>query len=140
MLEFDHSRNQEAGLDPDKITLGSGKKVHWICRNCPRGQPHLYTASPGGRIGSGRGCPYCGSSRACVCNSLQSLYPAVAAEWDPVRNGVGPDQILAASAKLAYWKNAEGHSWKQSPAGRTCLPVTRAKRAMIKAKLSSWLM
>ena len=134
MVEFDHSRNQEAGLDPDKITLGSHKKVHWVCRNCPRGQPHLWMASINHRIGSRRGCPYCSSKRACMCNSLQSLYPALAAEWDNARNGVGPDQILPGSPMLAYWKNAEGHSWEQSPHGRTNAQQRSTKRALIKAQ------
>jgi len=35
MMEFDFERNQSAGLDPDKITAGSGKMVHWICTKCP---------------------------------------------------------------------------------------------------------
>ena len=137
MLEFDHSRNQEAGLDPDKITLGSNRKVQWLCRKCPRGQLHLWMASPSTRISNKRGCPYCSNRQACICNSLQSLYPTLAAEWDTARNGVGPDQILPGSEKLAYWKNAEGHSWEQSPHGRTCLPKQTARRALIKAKLNS---
>ena len=137
MMEFDHSRNQEAGLDPDNITLGSNKKVHWVCSNCPKGQPHLYMASPKSRFSRKTGCPYCSSVKACVCNSLQSLYPALALEWDTARNGVGPDQILAWSNKSAYWINAEGHNWEQSPHGRTRLPEEKAKRTMIKAKLNS---
>ena len=135
MVEFDHSRNQEAGLDPDKITLGSNKKVHWVCRNCPRGRPHLWMASPNMRVGNKRGCPYCSSRQACICNSLESLYPALAAEWDTARNGVGPDQILSGSQKLASWKNAAGHSWEQSPDGRTNLQQKTTKRAVIKAQL-----
>ena len=134
MVEFDHSRNQEAGLEPDKITLGSAKKVHWICSNCPRGRPHLYTSPPKSRILHKTGCPFCSSKRACVCNSLESLYPALAAEWDTARNGVGPDQILPTSGKLAYWKNAAGHSWEQSPHGRTGPQLEGAKRALIKAQ------
>ena len=134
MVEFDHSRNYEAGLDPDKITLGSHKKVHWVCSNCPRGQPHLYTASPNMRTSNKTGCPYCSSKQACVCNSLQSLYPALAAEWDTARNGVGPDQILPTSMKLAYWKNIEGHSWEQSPHGHTNAQQKQAKRATVKAQ------
>ena len=137
MVEFDHSRNQEAGLDPDNITLGSNKKVHWVCSNCPKGQPHLYMASPNMRTSSKSGCPYCSNVKACVCNSLQSLYPALAAEWDIARNGVGPDQILPASHKLAWWKNAVGHRWEQSPGRRTRSPVATAKRAMIKAQLNN---
>ena len=136
MTEFDHNRNQEACLDPDKITLGRIKKVHWICSNCPRGQPHLYMASPNSRTNSKSGCPYCSSKNACICNSLESLYPAIAAEWDTARNGVGPDQILPGSQKLAYWKNAAGHSWEQSPDGRTNLQQKATKRAVITAQLN----
>ena len=136
MVEFDHSRNQEAGLDPDKITLGSNKKVHWVCSNCPRGQPHLWMASPHMRTSHTNGCPYCSSKLACICNSLQSLYPALAAEWDTAMNGVGPDQILPGSPKLAFWKNAAGHSWEQSPNGRTNAQQQQAKRAVFKAQLN----
>ena len=134
MVNFDHSRNQEAGLDPDKITLGSHKRVHWICSNCPRGQPHLWMATPNMRTSNKRGCPYCSSVKACVCNSLQSLYPALAAEWDTASNGVGLDQILPASHKSAYWKDAVGNNWEQSPHGHTRLLVGEEKRAMIKAR------
>ena len=136
MVEFDHSRNKEAGLDPDKITLGSNKKVHWVCSNCPRGQPHVFMASPNSRVGGKTGCPYCSSVKACVCNSLQSLYPALAAEWDTARNGIGPDQILPGSHKLAHWKNSAGHSWEQCPNGRTNAQQDQAKRAVIKAQLN----
>ena len=137
MVEFDHSRNTKAGLDPDKITLGSAKKVHWICSNCPRGQPHMYMASPNSRIGHSVGCPYCSSKLACICNSLQSLYPALAAEWDTARNNVGPDQILSGSLKSAYWKDAAGQSWEQSPYERTRSPVAKAKRASIRAEMNN---
>ena len=136
MAEFDHNRNREAGLDPDRITLRSHKKVHWICSNCPAGWPHMYMASPGSRFGGKTGCPYCSGVKACVCNSLQSLYPALAAEWDIARNDVGPDQILPGSKKSVYWKNAAGHSWEQSPDGRTNLQHKTTKRAVIKAQLN----
>ena len=135
MVEFDHSRNRKAGLDLDRLTLASHKKVHLICSNCPTGQPHLYTASPANRIGNSSGCPYCSSKLACICNSLQSLHPALAAEWDTARNGVGPDQILPGSHNLAYWKNAAGHSWEQSPNERTNFQQLCAKRALVKAQL-----
>ena len=96
----------------------------------------MYMASPNHRIGGKTGCPYCSSLKACVCNSLQSLYPALAAEWDTARNGVGPDQTLSRSSKLAYWKNAEGHSWEQSPDGRIGPQQKEAKRAVVKARLN----
>ena len=131
MLEFDYERNQRAGLDPDKITAGSGKLVHWICTKCPKGQPHLFVASPRNRIGLDRGCPYCASKKACICNSLQSLYPALAAEYDIARNGVGPEQVLSRSNKMVFWKDANGHTWEQSPDERTKPEKDKSKRAAI---------
>ena len=119
MLEFDFERNRRAGLDPDKITAGSAKMVHWICTKCPRGQPHLFMARPYNRFGDNSGCPYCTHKQACICNSLQSLYPALAAEYDTAKNGVGPEQVLPLSHKMAFWKDARGHTWEQTPAYRS---------------------
>jgi len=134
MLEFDFERNQRAGLDPDKITAGSHKTVHWICDKCPKGRPHLFVAPPRHRIGNNRGCPCCANQKACICNSLQSLYPALAAEYDTARNGVGPEQVLPGSDKMAFWKDASGRSWEQSPANRTKPGKLRIKRAAIMSK------
>ena len=134
MLEFDFERNRRAGLDPDKIMAGSNKVVHWICTKCPNGQPHLFVASPQSRIGLSRGCPYCASKKACICNSLQSLYPALAAEYDTVRNDVGPEQVLPASHKQAFWKDPSGHTWEQSPFQRTEPSMKTVKRASIRSR------
>ena len=137
MMEFDFERNRKAGFDPDNITAGSDKKVHWICTNCPKGQPHLYMASPGSRIGRNTGCPYCSAKKACICNSLQSLYPALAAEYDSAKNGAGPEQVLPSSHKKAFWKDANGHTWEQSPRQRTQPELRRIKRASIKSRLKT---
>ena len=134
MLEFDTERNQRAGLDPDKITAGSGKMVHWICTKCPKGQAHLFVASPLKRLVLNRGCPYCASKKACICNSLQSLYPALAAEYDIARNGFGPEQVLPMSQKVAFWKDASGHVWEQSPFQRTKPDQQRTKRASVRSR------
>ena len=134
MMGFDFERNQRAGFDPDKITAGSNKMVHWICANCPKGQPHLYVATPRSRVRLNTGCPYCASKKACICNSLQSLYPALAAEYDTTKNGVGPDQVLPRSMKAAFWKDASGHIWEQSPHQRTAPDKGRSKRASIRSR------
>ena len=135
MLEFDFERNRRAGFDPDKITAGSNKMVHWICMKCPQGQPHHFVARPSQRIGRNRGCPYCASKKACICNSLQSLYPALAAEYDTARNSFGLEQVLPASRKVAFWKDASGHSWEQSPFQRTHPVQERIKRASVRSRL-----
>ena len=131
MLEFDFESNQRAGLDPDKITAGSAKMVHWICTKCPKGQPHLFVASPQSRLAGNRGCPYCASKQACICNSLQTLHPVAAAEYDTARNGFGPEQVLPGSHKMAFWKDASGQTWEQTPAKRTKPEKDRIKRAAV---------
>ena len=134
MAEFDFESNRAAGLDPDKISCGSDKRVHWICRKCPKGQLHLFESAPHRRIGSNAGCPYCTSRKVCACNSLQSLYPALAEEWDFAKNDVGPDQVFARTHKIACWKDASGYTWEESPYARTHDGCVRSKRAYIKAK------
>ncbi|DBB02057.1 TPA: hypothetical protein ACH3X1_000632 [Trebouxia sp. C0004] len=134
MLEFNFERNRRAGLDPDKITAGSGKKVHWICTKCPKGQPHLFMATPKNRVALNNGCPYCANKKACICRSLQSLYPALAAEYDTVRNGFGPEQVLPTSMKKAFWKDASGQAWEQSPQQRTDPEKHRSKRASVRSR------
>ena len=135
MIEFDFERNQRAGFDPDKITAGSQKMVHWICKECPRGQLHLFVAPPKNRIGLNSGCPFCASRKACICNSLQSLYPALAAEYDSAKNGDGPEQVLPTSHKKAFWRDASGHTWEHSPFQCTESQVKKIKRASIKSRL-----
>jgi len=135
MLEFDFERNRKAGLDPDQITAGSSKMVHWICTNCPKGQSHLFVAAPYHRMGNNSGCPYCANTKACICNSLQSLYPALAAEYDTARNGAGPEHVLPSSVKKAFWKDASGHTWEQSPDDRTKPEKDQSKRAAIRSRI-----
>ncbi len=131
MTEFDVERNRRAGLDPDKITAGSNKMVHWICAKCPKGRPHLFVAAPKNRIGNSTGCSCCASKKACICNSLQSLYPELAAEYDTARNGVGPEQVLPRSRKMVFWKDVSGHTWEQTPFRRTKPETDRSKRAAV---------
>ena len=97
LAEWDHERNDAEGFYPHVVTLGSGKMVHWICSCCPGGQPHRWRARPYARIGAGRGCALCAGKQACACNSLQSLVPSIAAEFDEDKNGFAPSEIPARS-------------------------------------------
>ena len=103
--------------------------VHWICTKCPKGQPHLYVASPQIRLADNTGCPYCANKAACICNSLQTLHPALAAEYHTAKNGVALEQVLPVSKKMTFWKDASGQTWEQSPFQRTRLEKDRSKRA-----------
>ena len=119
LAEWDHERNKAEGLYPHKVSLGSGKQVHWICSCCPMGQPHRWTAMPDRRIGRSSGCAVCAGQQACVCNSLESLFPSIAAEFDVDKNGFSPSEITAHSDKEVWWRNAKRGSWRQSAHSRT---------------------
>ena len=113
-LVGDYERNDAKGFYPDKVTLGSHKPVHWICSCCPRGQPHRWTASPYTRVGHGKGCPVCAGKQACVCISLESLFPSVAADFDTEENGFAPSELTAGSNKEVWWSSAKCGSWRQA--------------------------
>ena len=112
LAEWDHERNEEDGLYPHEITLGSNKLVHWICACCPRGQPHRWRAMPNNRIQRDSGCAVCFGQQACLCNSLEALVPSAAAEFDVEKNGFAPSQISACSGKRVWWRNATRGSWQ----------------------------
>ena len=53
-------------------------------------------------------------------NDLASLFPEIAAEWDPEKNGsLTPEQVLPGSGRRIFWICREGHSWKTAVYHRT---------------------
>ena len=87
--QWDHNRNSENVYFPDNTTLGSTKRVWWCCRECPKGKVHSWQASPNNRIPKrARGCPCCVGHKLCECNSLETVSPDVAADFDTEKNGV----------------------------------------------------
>ena len=120
LAQWHHQQNAVEGLFPDKITLQSNKKVHWLCNKCPLGQQHAWAASPNRRLGKKQpGCPFCAGKAACTCNSLQSLYPSIAAEWDFDSNDKTPDDFTASSTYVVWWHSVARGSWRQSIESRT---------------------
>ena len=119
LAEWDYKGNDAEDIYPDNTTLGSHKLVHWVCSCCPRGQPHRWTTAPYNRISHGTGCAVCAGRQACVCNSLESLFPVIAAEFDVDKNGFAPYEITAQSHQEVWWRNAKHGSWRQAVHRRT---------------------
>ncbi|KAL3143825.1 hypothetical protein ABBQ32_003652 [Trebouxia sp. C0010 RCD-2024] len=119
LAEWDHERNNAEKMYPEHITLGSNRQVHWVCSCCPKGQPHRWTARPLDRVRNGQGCAVCASRQPCVCNSLESLFPAVAAEFDVDKNSFAPSEVTAASHKKVWWRTVKRGSWRQAVYART---------------------
>ncbi len=118
--EWDYEQNAKAGIFPHNTTLGSNKRVHWICRKCPNERLHKWGVRASERTRSRqRGCPCCAGMQVCVCNSLQSLCPDIASEFDLDKNDITPADVTWSSNKVVWWRNDKRGSWDQRITART---------------------
>lgn len=113
--EWHHSRN--AGLTPELVTIGSKRRVWWLCAVCG----HEWQSCPKDRV-SGYGCPGCSGHAVSDRNRLSLRRPDIAAEWHPTRNGeLTPDQVSYGSGRRVWWLGFCGHSWQAAISTRTCM-------------------
>lgn len=107
--EWHPSKNGD--LTPHDLTIGSGKKVWWLCSKNPQ---HVWEAKVLNR-GKGNGCPYCNGNKVSQDNCLQTLNPKLAKEWHPSKNStLTPSEVTTGSSRKVWWlcpKN-ELHSWQ----------------------------
>ena len=124
--EWDHEKNGD--LLPNQLSLLSGKKVWWKCKN-----GHSWMQSPSVRS-RGIGCPYC-SGRFAIkgVNDLLTIDPDLASEWNYEKNGdKRPEDYKPQSNAIVWWKCERGHEWQSSICnrykGRKCPECTKALR------------
>lgn len=105
--QWDAQRNLP--LTPAHISYGSKRKVWWRCEKGHRWQAAVHT-----RTGSGTGCPVCAGKAVQVGeNDLATLFPELARQWHPTRNGaLTPAQVLPGSHRLVWWQCGKGHEWR----------------------------
>ena len=103
-------------LSPDQVCCKTSKKYFWTCAF-----GHEWEASVSNRT-KGCGCPYdCGKLPILGETDLESVYPAIAAQWDYDENqSLSPSQVTAFSHKVVGWKCPLGHKWKQPVERRVC--------------------
>ena len=108
IAEWNWEKNTELGLDPQKLTCGSGKKAWWNCAN-----GHEWQATIDSR-NRGNGCPFCAGQRLIQgYNDLKTVNPALVDEWNYEKNGeFRPENIMANSVKKVWWKCVKGHEWQ----------------------------
>lgn len=100
--EWDYDKN--CSLTPESVTAHSNKKVFWICKN-----GHGFSMTLANRS-CGSGCPYCSGNRVCLDNCLATLYPLLAKEWHPTKNGkLTPYDVTPFSGTKAWWFCDKGH-------------------------------
>lgn len=111
--EWDQEKN--APLRFEDVTPGSDRKVWW---RCDKG--HSWQAKVSNRF-RGTGCPFCAGHRILPGeNDLQTVYPEIAQEWHPTKNGdLSPGEVAPHSNQYAWWKCVEGHEWKAKINNRT---------------------
>lgn len=101
MKEWDWEANNKAGLDPNKLTLGSGLKAWWKCSKCG----YRWLSAISNRTFGKTGCPACAYKvLAKGYNDLETRNPAIAKEWHPTKNGdLKPSDFNSASLYRAWW-------------------------------------
>ena len=103
---------------PTDVTSRTRQKAWW---QCPAASDHKWQASPAHRK-QHPSCPYCANRLASGENNLASLFPAIAKQWHPTKNGrLRPRDVVAGSRKLVWWKCPKGsdHEWNCRVANRT---------------------
>ena len=107
-------------LTPKNVVAGTQKKFWW---KCPKAEDHEWEAVVASRTGPSKtGCPFCVGQKVSTSNSFFSLYPNLAKEWHPNKNGeLDPNNFTANSGKKVWWKCSEGddHVWEASIGSRS---------------------
>ncbi|SOD73558.1 uncharacterized protein DUF559 [Jatrophihabitans sp. GAS493] len=105
--QFDVEAN--GGLAPDQVLEGSHQLYWW---SCPAAADHRWQARPYSRV-DGDGCPFCASRRVSMTNSLATVDPILAQQFDVLTNECMPDEVMANRTKKVAWicpSNSE-HRW-----------------------------
>lgn len=108
-------RAQNGNLSPGAVRPGSHKKVWWRC-----GRGHRWQASVASRT-AGEGCPVCAGKVVVPGeNDLATLFPEIAAQWHPTRNGpLTPEAAAPYSNRSVWWICEKGHAYRAAVAART---------------------
>ena len=93
-------------LKASDVAPGSGKKVWWLCpKICKYGCLHEYEQTILAKK-YGNGCPFCSPTPTKICfhQSLEFLFPEIAKQWHPTKNGeLYPSNITSGSSHKVWW-------------------------------------
>lgn len=93
--------------------INSKQKLGYIC---PKGHKHNISWN---NWKTGYRCPYCANQLVCDDNCLKTLFPELAKELHPTKNGdLTADKILPGSKKEVWWICNKGHVWQSNPNNR----------------------
>lgn len=112
---WNFEKNDKEGITPD-ITLGSAKKVWWLCK-----EGHEFQQMVHKKVRSGVDvCSVCtGQVIVAGINDMESEFPEISKAWDYEKNAKKPSEIAAGSETKRWWICDKGHSFEQTPYART---------------------
>jgi uncharacterized protein YndB with AHSA1/START domain len=130
-------------LTPHEVGIGSGQYVWW---KCPKGEDHEWKEAIGKQSKQRKGCPICLGRKLVKSNSFSVLYPELAEQWHPTKNGkLSPNNFRPGSQKRIWWQchKYPEHVWITSISERTngsscpkCFPSTSAPELRIYCELA----
>ena len=129
---------KNGGLTPFNASYGSNKSRWWLCEH-----GHEWKAVVSDRTLDRNGCPYCSGRRVSDLNRLSVLYPDVAQDWHPTKNGdLRLDDVHYASNKKRWWLCSQDrdHEWDAPPNSRTAghgCPYCSGRRVADSNRLST---
>jgi hypothetical protein len=100
-------------LTPFDVVPGSSKVVWW---KCPEGEDHEWKSDIK-RRSLGRECPICIGRKVVDSNSFATLYPELASQFHPSKNGgLNPNNYRPYSNKKVWWQCSRivDHVWEAS--------------------------
>ena len=105
--EWNWEKNNELGLNPKTLTVGSNIKAWWMCIKGHEWQTAIVNRNK-------TNCPYCSGRRVIEGeNDFKTIHPELIEEWDFEKNiDVNPSKIMSSIALKVWWKCSKGHEWQ----------------------------
>jgi hypothetical protein len=101
-------------LTPSDVAPNSHIEAWWLCDKGHVQKARVQTRN------EGRGCFVCHHGPSSREESLQALYPEIADQWHPTKNGDRtPSDVTAHSGRRVWWQCERDHEWDAVIAQRT---------------------
>ena len=115
--DWDYKKNYP--LKPENFYTNSSTPVWWKCK-----KGHSWKRRIANRTLKklATGCPFCAGKRVSNTNSLISLFPKIAKEFNYEKNkNFSPENLISGSHLKIWWICKKGHEWKAEVRSRTRL-------------------
>lgn len=116
-------------LDPARIPHRSWVVLHWVCA---KNATHCWSAPPANRTRQPK-CPFCTGKKTDPKQSLATLYPELAQQWHPSKNGrLRPCDVLPHSSRSVWWQDPHHPSrvWRAVVSSRIVGSLTPWERGL----------